>query len=462
MDATLVRTDTATRDDLASLAASLQGRLILPRDAEYDGARLIHNTAYLARPVAIARVAGAQDVGRAIAWARRTGTPMAVRSGGHSLAGFGSGEGTLVIDMRALRELSIDPERRRAIVGAGLTAGEVTDAAGAHGLAIPFGDTGSVGVAGLTLGGGIGWLARRHGLAIDHLVSATVVTATGEVLTASAEEHADLFWAIRGGGGNFGVVTRFEFDLVPVGTILGGGLVLPATAEAIAGVIEAADAAPDELTMIAMLMPAPPAPGVPEAVVGTMSLVTMIAYAGDPAAGQRALDPLRRVATPLAEMLAPMPYAGIYSFTEGAETPAPAMLRSMFVDRFERSGLDLIVARMTAEDRPDAMVQFRVLGGAVARVSRDATAFAHRERRAMLAIMAGLERDAERTRTWVEDLHAALAPAARGAYVNFLEAEGDERIRQAYPGATYERLVATKRRYDPENVFSRNQNIRPD
>ncbi|MGH2417078.1 MAG: FAD-binding oxidoreductase, partial [Candidatus Limnocylindria bacterium] len=249
--------------DFAALAASLRGDVVLPNADAYDAARGVWNQRYQGSPAAIVRVADAADVATTIRFAREAGLEIAVRSGGHSLAGLSTGDGVLVIDMRGLRGLHIDPETRIVVAGAGLTARDVTEALVPHALAVPFGDTASVGIAGLTLGGGIGYLARMAGLAIDRVRSMEVVTVDGEVLTASAHEHRDLFWALRGGGGNFGIVTRFTYEAVPVGQTLSGALVMPLSAEVLAGVLRLADEAPEELTTITEIMPAPPAPFIP-------------------------------------------------------------------------------------------------------------------------------------------------------------------------------------------------------
>jgi FAD/FMN-containing dehydrogenase len=294
---------------------ALRGRLVRPTDSTYEDDRVVWNTAFQGRPIAIVRAADAGDVATAVGFARRSGLDIAVRSGGHSIAGHSTGDGAFVIDMREMRGLHIDLEHRIAWAGVGLTAGELTEALTPHGLAVPFGDTASVGIAGITLGGGIGYLARKHGLTIDSLVAAEIVTADGAVVMASEDEHPDLFWALRGGGGNFGIVTRFCYRLSPVGEVLGGALVLPATRDVLRGLVPIASAAPDELTVIAQLMAAPPAPGVPAEHVGAPSLVLLFVYAGDPEAGRAAIEPFRRIATPLAEMVAPMPYAGIYEIS---------------------------------------------------------------------------------------------------------------------------------------------------
>ena len=448
--------------DLTTFAACLRGTLVRPGDAAYEQDSQVWNSARQGAPRAIVRAADAGDVATAIEFARSNGLEIAVRSGGHSLAGHSSGDGVLVIDLRDLRGLHIDPRQQLAWAGAGLTAGEYTAAAAAHGLATPFGDTGSVGIAGLTLGGGIGWLARKHGLAVDALVEVEAVTADGDVVTASESEHPDLFWALRGGGGNFGIVTRFTYRLSPVSQILGGALFLPPTRDVLSSLVPIAASAPEELTTIAAIMPIPAVPFVPPEHHGRIGLVLMFVHAGDPEAGQAAIAPFRALATPYAEAAMPMPYPGIYAFTAEAGTRHPSTTRSLFMDGLDDDSIDAIVGAL--EHAPaGTMVQLRVLGGAMGRVPADATAFAHRDASVLVALINAYvdPESIESTTDWNRSLFAALEPKATGVYANFLEDEGDARIRLAYPAATYDRLAAVKRRYDPSNAFHRNQNIRP-
>jgi FAD/FMN-containing dehydrogenase len=450
----------------AQLARTLTGTLLTPDADGYDTARAVWNLTYSdARPAAVAQAADASDVAKAIAFGREHGLEIAVRSGGHSMAGFSTGDGVLVIDLRAIRGLHIDPDTRLVSAGAGLTAGEITTALVPHELAIPFGDTASVGIAGLTLGGGIGYLARKAGLAIDRLRSVEIVTVDGEVLTASADEHADLFWGIRGGGGNFGVVTRFVYEAVPVAETLSGSLILPLSAEVLSAALAIADEAPEETTTIFEIMAAPPAPFIPEDKIGTPILTVLMVHAGDPADGQVVADRFRALATPIADMLAPMPYGGIYQFSAEAENPMPAVTRSLFTrELLGPEAVGRIVARMTAPEAPMVQVaQVRVLGGAMGRVPADATAFAHRDAKIMVTLYTVLAdpETAAKDVAWTHAHFQDLAPFASGVYVNFIDLEGEARVRDAYPSATYARLAELKARFDPENVLRRNQNVRP-
>ena len=297
---------------ISPLAEEIGGQIITPEHPAYDQARTVFNGAFDRRPALIVRVADADDVARVIALARESGLPLAVRGGGHSAAGHGIVDDGIVLDLSAMRALEIDPERRTAWAETGLTAGEYTTAAGAFGLATGFGDMGSVGIGGITLSGGVGLLVRKHGLTIDDLLAADVVTADGELLRVDVENHPDLFWAIRGGGGNFGVATRLQFRLHEVGTVVGGMLFLPATPDVIASFIAAAEAAPDELSTIANVMHAPPLPFLAPEHHGRLVVMATLAYAGDVEAGERAVEPFRALATPIADMVRPMPYPALF------------------------------------------------------------------------------------------------------------------------------------------------------
>ncbi len=449
------------------LRAEVAGRLITPADPDYDAARTVAAGGIDRRPALIVRPASDNDVVRVIALARETGVELAVRSGGHSGAGHGVTDGGVVLDLSAMKRLDIDVEGRTAWAEAGLTAGEVTRAAAEHGLAIGFGDTASVGIGGITLGGGIGFLVRKHGLTIDSLLAADVVTAAGERLRVDGSSHPDLFWAIRGGGGNFGVVTRFHYRLHPLPGIVGGMLFLPATPDVVAGFMAAAQAAPDELSTIANVMPALPMPFIPAADHGRLIVMAFLTFAGETEAGTRAVAPFRALATPIADMVRPMTYPEMYppEGPQGAEGEHPIALGHVqFLDRFDRATAGEVVDRLEASDAPVRVAQLRVLGGAMARVPSEATAFAHRQRRIMAVVAAftdGTPGDRERRQAWVDEFAEAIRQDDGSAYVNFLNDEGPGRVREAYPGRTWDRLVAVKRRYDPGNLFRLNHNVPP-
>jgi FAD/FMN-containing dehydrogenase len=451
-----------TTISISDLRAELGGQVIAPQDAEYDEARAIFYAKYDRRPAALARPANAGDVSRVVLLARESRIELAVRGGGHSTAGHSVSEGGVVLDLSPMNALELDLEARTAWVEAGATAGQVTDALGAHGLAIPFGDTGSVGIGGLTLGGGIGFLVRKHGLTIDQLLAAEIVTADGETVRADAETNPDLFWAIRGGRGNFGVVTRFQFRLQAVDQITGGMLLLPATPDAIASFVEAADAAPEELSAIANVMPAPPMPFVPGEHHGELVIMAMLAYAGPSEDGDRALEPFRSIATPIAALLRPMPYPEMFEPEEGDFRPL-AVGRTLFLDEVDRGVAEDVLDHLRASTAQMPVAQLRVLGGALARVPDDATAFAHRTSGIMAAVAALYATPEEgpiHTR-WADDGVARLRQTDAGAYVNFLGDEDEASVRAAYPGKTWDRLAELKRRYDPTNLFRLNQNIPP-
>jgi FAD/FMN-containing dehydrogenase len=447
---------------VSDLRAMFNGRVITPVDPDYDEARTIFYGGMDRRPAAIVQVADAGDVARVVNLARENGLEVAVRSGGHSNAGHSTTEGGIVIDLGNMRALEINAEERTAWAETGLTAGEYTTAAAAHGLATGFGDTGSVGIGGLTLGGGVGYLVRKHGLTIDDLLAAEVVTADGELLYTDAESHPDLFWAIRGGGGNFGVATRFQFRLHPVDSVVGGMLILPATLEVIASFIAEAEAAPEELSTIANVMVAPPMPFLPEEVHGKLVVMAMLVYTGDAEAGERTLAPFCALARPLVDMLAPMAYPDIYPADEGDYHPM-GMGRTLFLNQIDRAVAATILDHLQRSTAFMSVAQLRVLGGAMARVPAEATAFAHRTSKIMVNV-AALYQNAEEQpahEAWVTAFAAALNQGDSGAYVNFLGDEGPERVRAAYPPATWERLREIKRRYDPTNLFRLNQNIPP-
>jgi FAD/FMN-containing dehydrogenase len=447
---------------IRGFSSKVRGELIRPQDDGYDEARTVFYGGFDRHPALIVRVANATDISHVIALARESGLELAVRSGGHSVAGHSTTDGGIVLDLSDMKGLEIDVEERTAWAETGLTAGEYTAAAGAHGLATGFGDTGSVGIGGITLSGGVGYLVRKHGLTIDDLISAEVVTADGELLRADTETHPDLFWAIRGGGGNFGVATRFHYRLHEVSTIVGGMLVLPATPEVISSLIAEAEAAPEELSTIANVMPAPPMPFLPPEVHGQLIIMAMLCYAGPTDAGERAVAPFRALAEPIVDMVKPMRYPEIYPPEEGDYHPV-ASARTMFVDAIDRGVAQTIVEHLQASRVQMTVAQIRVLGGAMARVSADATAFAHRSSRIMVNVAALYERPDEAAvhEPWLSGFAAALRQGDDGAYVGFLGDEGEARIRDAYPGSTFERLAAIKGRYDPTNLFRLNQNILP-
>src|SRR6266540_4001224 len=396
-----------TATSVPQLGAALSGRVITPEDAEYDDARRVFSGEFDRRPAAIARVADEADVARVVAFAADTGLELAVRSGGHSGAGHCTTDGGIVLDLRDMEALDVDVEGRTA------------------------------------------WAQE-------------VVTADGQLLRVDAERHPDLFWAIRGGGGNFGVATRFRFRLHELDSVVGGMLMLPASAEVVAEFIALAEAAPEELSTIANVMPAPPMPFVPEEHHGKLVVLAFMCYAGEAEAGQRALAPFRALTAPLADMVRPIKYPEMYPPEDESYHPT-AVTHTMFIDTVDQGVAETIMKHLEASDASMRVAQLRVLGGAMARVRADATAFAHRASKIMVNVASFYEGPEDRVvrQSWVDDLATALRQDDAGAYVNFLVDEGEARVREAYPGPTWDRLAAIKARYDPTNLFHLNQNIPP-
>jgi FAD/FMN-containing dehydrogenase len=448
---------------IAQLRSSFDGRVTGPGDAGYDQARKVFYGKWDRRPAAVVRPTSAGEVARVVTLAAESGSELAVRSGGHSLAGHSVSDGGIVLDLAELTALDIDLEGRTAWAQTGLTAAAYTGQVGEHGLATGFGDTGSVGIGGITLGGGVGFLVRKHGLTIDSLLAAELVTADGRILEVDDEQHPDLFWAIRGGGGNFGVATRFKFRLHELPSIVGGMLLLPGSPEVIEGLVAAATAAPEELSLIANVMVAPPMPLIPASAHGQLVVMALLAYAGDAEAGERALAPIRALAEPLADMVQPMPYAGLFQGGGDDMEVVEESARSLFCNTVDATAAKAVIEHLQASTAPMAVAQLRVLGGAMARVPVEATAFAHRHRPMMAGVGCVYEQAADRPAhdAWADEFAAALRQGDPGVYVNFLSDEGPARVREAYPGPTWDRLVEVKRRWDPENLFRHNQNIPP-
>ena len=443
------------------LRAELRGELITFGDPGYDDARTVFFAGVDRHPLAVARVADAEDVARVVACAREGALELAVRSGGHSRAGHGTSDGGVVVDLSRMTRLEVDKDGRTAWVETGVTAGNFTAITGECGLGTGLGDTGSVGIGGITLAGGIGYLVRKYGLTVDDLLAADVVTADGELVRTSVSSEPDLFWAIRGGGGNFGVVTRLQLRLHEVSRIVGGMLVMPATPAVISGFLEAANAAPDELSTIANVMLAPPMPFIPDDAHGEPILIVQMAYAGPVEHGESVLAPVRALAEPYADMIRPMRYPELY---EGPEQAARfASGANFFADSLAPGGAEAILEELRCSTATMRVVQLRVLGGAIARVPNDATAFAHRDRSLFVNVAAMYADGAEQATHdgWVDGIADALGNDGAGGYVGFLGDEDESTIRAAYPGPTWDRLRELKGRYDPDNVFRLNHNITP-
>jgi FAD binding domain/Berberine and berberine like len=451
--------------DPAAFRAAFGGEVVTPGDAGYDAARAVWNGTVTTRPALIARCQTVVDIVSAVKLARTTAGPPAVRAGGHSIAGLSSGDG-LVIDLSAMRGVRVDPDRRVAVVEPGATWADFDAATAAHGLATTGGLVSTTGVAGLTLGGGIGWLQRRYGLTCDNLVGADVITASGELVRASDTDRPELMWGLRGGGGNFGVVSSFEFALHPVSTVLGGLMLFgwDRAAEVLAAFRDWTSELPDDGSMLAAVMTAPPAPFVPEHLVGRPVLGIVGCWCGDLDSGQAALGAMREL-KPDVDLFGPMPYPALQGMLdEGAPSGARNYFRAGYARTLSDPMIEVLVEHGSRLPSPMSAIHIHQMGGAVARVGDGATAFGNRDAAFAYNLVStwfdpaedALNIDANRA------LATALEPESTGgAYVNFLGDEGDARVRAAYGEPTYSRLAQLKRTYDPENLFRRNQNILP-
>jgi FAD/FMN-containing dehydrogenase len=459
---------TAVENAVQTLAPRLEGTVLTPSSPGYDDARRIWNAMIDRRPALIARCASVADIQHAIRFARDHGLPIAVRGGGHNIAGSAICDGGLVIDLSGLKRIRVDQAARTARADPGLTLAEFDRATQEFGLATPLGINSTTGIAGLTLGGGIGWLTRPYGMTVDSLRSVDIVTAEGDLVTASEQTHPDLFWALRGGGGNFGVVTQFEYDLHAVGPqVLAGLIVHPFddAAQLLRRYREVAAHAPDELSVWVVLRKAPPLPFLPAEVHGTNVVVFAVLYAGDMQAGEHAVAPLRALGKPIADVVSPHPYAGFQAAFDPLLTPgARNYWKTHNLTRLEDGVIDAVVT--AAADLPSSQCEIFLahLGGAARRVPVDATAYAGRDAEFVLNVHG---RWTEATQDdecigWARRTFSAVTPyATGGAYVNFMTQDESDRVRQAY-GGHYARLAALKRTYDPGNLFRLNQNIVPE
>src|SRR3569832_836576 len=451
-------------DQIEMLASALRGRVVTAKDADYDALRAVALANFDERPAAVIRVANAADVAAVINFVQATDLPLAIRSGGHSTIGGSGVSGGIVMDLRDLNAIEIDETTKTAWVGAGQTAGPVSTAVTDRNLIIGFGDVGTVGGGGLTLGGGIGYMIRKHGLTIDNLLAAEVITAAGDILVVDAKTHPDLFWALRGGGGNFGVVTRFKYQLHDLPHFVGGPLAFVPTPEILAGIAAASAAAPEELSTIGYLMPIPPVPFVPADMHGKRAFVAMLAYSGAPEGADAAIAPFRALGKPVADLVAPVPYTTLYMLDPPPEAKSAVAIRSRYATQFGLDEAKAMLAGIESCDAPMMMAQIRVLGGAFSRVPADATAFGHRDETLLIAFLAmygGPPEVTAKYEAWAAKAIGAIASHDRPAYMDFLAAEGDAGLRSAYPVATLARLRRVKRTYDPENLFRLTQSIVP-
>ena len=443
---------------LDRFAARLGGELLRPGHAGYDAARTVWNGMVDKRPALIARCAGTDDVVACVGFAREHGLLVSVRGGGHNYAGKAVCDGGLMIDLSPMKGIDVDPARRTAHAQAGLRLGEFDRATQAFGLATTLGVNTDTGIAGLTLGGGYGWLAGRHGLACDNLLAAEVVTADGRVLRASAEEHPDLFWGLRGAGANFGVVTSFAYRLHPVGPVLGGLVIHPLRADVLRFFDEFSRAAPDEVTTVGAVLTGPD---------GNPAFGTVVCYCGAPDTGEAVLQPLRSFAQPIADLIAPRPYVEMQAVLDQAWPPGRRYYNKAHNVRALGDGAIRTVLEYAATlPTPVSNIAFQQLHGAAGRVPADATAFPHRYDHYDLLVHPATDDPADDARMirWARACWEALQPFVdQAVYVNALEdarEEGERRVREAY-GPNYDRLAALKHKYDPTNLFRLNANIRP-
>lgn len=442
----------------SDLDQAIGGALVLPDDATYDVARRVWNGMIDRRPAAIARCRTVDEVVAAVRFAREHDIPIAVRGGGHNAAGLAIIDDGLVIDLSEMNAVEVDPERRIARAGGGATWGDFDAATQAHGLATTGGAISMTGVAGLTLGGGLGYLMRKHGLACDNLIGAQVVLADGSVVATSETERPELLWGLRGGGGNFGVVTEFVFQVHPLDGVVGGLILHPRerAAEALRTYRDLTASAPDELVAFCGLLSAPD---------GAPLVAYVLAYSGEADGAEPALAGYRAFAEPIADLVAPIPYTALQQMLDEGMAPGPSVYwRSHFLTGIPDEAIDILVAAANAAPSPLNVVLVEHAGGAVSRMSREDSAFDHRDAEYNLAIVARWldPADAEVNIAWARDLWDAMRPYARGVYVNYLGVgDAPDRVRDAYSPAKFARLAALKRQYDPENVFRANQNIAP-
>jgi FAD/FMN-containing dehydrogenase len=444
----------------------VRGETITPDDAGYEEARKVYNAMIDRRPHVIVRAESADDVVAAVNFARENDLPVAIRGGAHSVPGFGTADDAVVIDLNKMQNVGVDPGKQRARAEGGTTWGTFNDATGAHGLATTGGIISTTGVGGLTLGGGIGYLTRGHGLSIDSLLSAEVVLADGRKVTASETENEDLFWALRGGGGNFGVVTQFEFQLHPLTEIYGGPIVfeLDDAKTVLEFYRDFIKDAPEQFGGFPAWQIAPPLPFIPEDRHGEPFMIFVTCWAGPVEEGEAALAPIREVAPVVAEMVGPMPYPALNSAFDALVPPGlQHYWKASFVKELTDDAITAHLEHGPKVPTVNSTVHIYPINGAANRVASDATAFAYRDA-TFATVIAGMWPDAadnEANTKWVRDFYDATAPhSEEGGYVNFMADDDQDRIRANYKG-NYDRLVEVKRAYDPDNLFRLNQNIKP-
>jgi len=445
---------------------NFRGRLVRSGDADYDSARRVWNGMIDRHPAIIAYCSDKNDVIKSVNFARSYDILVSVRSGGHNVAGNAVCDNGIVIDLSRMKKIEVDAHAQTAIAQAGLTLGELDNATQAYGMAVPVGIVSKTGMAGLTLGGGIGWLVRKHGLTCDSLLSAEVVTADGQLRTASAVENPDLFWSIRGGGGNFGIVTEFTFRLYPVKQVIGGMILYPAAiaAEVFRFYRDFISTAPDELTTMPALMPSP-APFLSKRIQNIPLVAVHVCYSGPPDTGEKILKPLRSFGKPVLDTINSIPFQEMQSMLDAGAPPGLLNYwKSSYLKNLNDDCIKEILLYFNKVPSPLTQIHIQHLQGAMIHVREDETAFSHRSALCVLNIVSKWidPADNEKNLKWTRDLSAALEPYAVGVYVNFMGDEGEDRVKAAYSPKNFKRLVQLKNTYDPTNFFSLNQNIRPE
>ncbi len=456
-------------DAVEDLKQQIQGDVLLPSDDDYDQARKIWNGMIDKHPALIVRCTGPADVIDAVKFARTHDILVSVRGGGHNVAGNALVDNGMVIDLSRMRGIHVDSKSRTARAQPGATLGELDRETQVFGLAVPSGIVTTTGIAGLTLGGGFGWLARKHGLSADNLISVDMVTAEGELITVDKTEHEDLFWGLRGGGGNFGIVTSFEYELQSIGpTVLGGMLLHPLedAPEFLRFYRDFIADAPDELAVAPILRLAPPAPFLPKEVHGKPVVGIVVLYAGEIEKGEKLIAPLREYGTPLVDGIGPKPYRVLQSLLDSSARPGVNYyIKSEFIPALSDDVIDTLVEHASKITSPLSVIAGFHLGGAVSRIDEDATAYSHRDAAYSLLIQGAWidSNESEKHIQWTREFWQALQPfSSGGAYVNFQSRdEGEDRVKDTYGTAKYERLSKLKKKYDPLNFFRLNQNIKP-
>jgi len=454
-------------ESIDTLKTAVRGKVIAPHDADYDAARTVWNATIDRRPALIVRCAGTADVIAALAFARENAMLLSIRGGAHNIAGSAVSDDALMIDLSAMKSVRIDPQAKRGYVEPGALLSDFDHEAQAFGLATPLGINSTTGVAGLTLGGGFGWISRKYGVTVDNLVAAEIVTADGKWRRVSVESEPELFWALRGGGGNFGVVTLFEFRLHEVGPMVYGGLVvypLEQADQVLPKYREFVAASPDEMTVWAVMRLAPPLPFLPAEVHGKPVIALACCYIGAVEDGEKALEAARGFGTPYGEHLGPMPFTAWQKAFDPLLTPgARNYWKSHNFSALTDETFDILTKAVQALPSPHCEIFIGAMAGQTNRIPANATAYANRDSAYTINIHGRWTEatDDEKCTQWAREMFAALTPFALGSvYVNFLTGDEGDRVKAAY-GPNYERLADVKRRYDPENVFRSNQNIQP-